>query len=157
RGPVRRRPPDRQRRSRRGAADLERRDGGAGRSSDGPPELGRRGPGLPPRQPARADDLQGHDAAGLGRHDRPAGGPPCGPAWSGAAGFSPAGRATVAAGGDGTVEVWDWRAGRRLLPPRALPLATDWAFTGNRAVQISPDGRLVAIGGRPDLHLLSLA
>jgi WD40 repeat protein len=82
--------------------------------------------------------------------------PPIRPASIGAARFSPEGRLIVSAGYDGTVEVWDWRAGRPLLPPRKLPLATDWAFAGNRTVEISPDGRLVAVGGRPELHVLSL-
>jgi WD40 repeat protein len=82
--------------------------------------------------------------------------PPILPASIGAARFSPNGRVIVSAAGDGTVDVWDWRSGRRLLPSRALPLKTDWAFTGNRTVQISPDGRLVAVGGRPDLSILSL-
>jgi WD40 repeat protein len=82
--------------------------------------------------------------------------PPIRPASIGAARFSPDGRAIVSAGCDGTVEVWDWRAGRRLLPPRKLPLATDWAFAGNRAVQISPDGRFVAVGGRPEIHVLKV-
>jgi WD40 repeat protein len=82
--------------------------------------------------------------------------PPIQPASIGPARFSPDGRVIVSAGGDGTVEVWDWRAGRRLLPSRRLPLETDWAFTGNRTVQISPDGRHVAVGGRPGLPVLGL-
>jgi WD40 repeat protein len=82
--------------------------------------------------------------------------PPIRPASIGAARLSPDGRVIVSAGGDGTVEVWDWREGRRLLPTIKLPLETDWAFTGNRSVQISPDGRHVAVGGRPELIVLSL-
>jgi WD40 repeat protein len=82
--------------------------------------------------------------------------PPIRPASIGAARFSPDGRVIVSAGGDGTVEVWEWRAGRRLLPTRKLPLETDWAFTGNRTVQFSPDGRHVAVGGRPELYVLDL-
>jgi serine/threonine protein kinase/WD40 repeat protein len=83
--------------------------------------------------------------------------PPIRPTSIGAARFSPEAGLIVTAGYDGTVEVWDWRAGRLLLPPRKLPLATDWAYAGNRTVQISPDGRHVAVGGRPELHILSLA
>jgi WD40 repeat protein len=83
--------------------------------------------------------------------------PPLRPATIGAARFGPDGRVIVSAGYDGTVEVWDWRAGRHLLPARKLPLVRDWGFNGNRSVQISPDGHRVAVGGRPDLHILSLA
>jgi hypothetical protein len=82
--------------------------------------------------------------------------PPIRPASIGAARFSPDGRVIFSAGADGTIEVWDWRAGRRLFPPHKLPLDTDWAFTGNRSVQISPDGQHAAVGGRPDLSVLSL-
>jgi hypothetical protein len=53
--------------------------------------------------------------------------------------------------------VWDWRTGRRLVPPRKLSLAMDSASSGDRTVQISPDGRFVAVGGRPELSILSLA
>jgi WD40 repeat protein len=82
--------------------------------------------------------------------------PPIQPSSIGAAQFSPDGQVVVTAGADGTVEIWEWRAGRRLVPPCRLPLATDWAFTGNRTVELSPDGRIVAVGGRPELSVLRL-
>jgi serine/threonine protein kinase/WD40 repeat protein len=81
---------------------------------------------------------------------------PIQPVCTAAARFTPDGRAVVSAGASGTVEVWDWRTSRPLLPPRPLTLATDWAFNGNRTVEISADGRLVAVGGRPALTVLEL-
>jgi WD40 repeat protein len=83
-------------------------------------------------------------------------GPPIRPVSIGAARFNHDGRVIVSAGADGTVDVWDWRTGRRLLPPRKLALENDWSFTGNRNVQISPDGRHITVGGRPGLPVLSL-
>jgi WD40 repeat protein len=82
---------------------------------------------------------------------------PIQPATIGTARFSTDGRFLISAANDGTVEVWDWRTGRRLAPPRKLPLAMDWAFAGNRTLQVSPDGRFAAVGGRPDVWVLSLA
>jgi WD40 repeat protein len=82
---------------------------------------------------------------------------PITPASIGAARFTPDGQHVISAGNDGTFELWHWRSGRRLAPARKLPIEHDWAFAGNRTVQISPDGHFAAIGGRPDVWILSLA
>ncbi len=75
----------------------------------------------------------------------------------GAAAFTPDGRALVTANISGVCDVWDWKAGTRLLPSRPLGLSRGFGYTGERTAEVSPDGRLAAVGGSPHVAVVSLA
>jgi WD40 repeat protein len=71
--------------------------------------------------------------------------------------FTPDGKAVVTATADGAVDVWDWRSNARLVPTRRLALLFDETWNDARTLELSRDGRVAVVGGRPAVHVLSLA
>ena len=57
---------------------------------------------------------------------------------------------------DGLFDVWDWRQSRRLCPSRKLQLPRLYAYSGERHLAISPDGRFVYVGGNGTVHVINL-
>lgn len=72
------------------------------------------------------------------------------------AALRPGNREVLMADNRGQFQAWDWKQTQRLLPVRELPIAPGWCYMNHRTLSVSPDGRFVAIGGSPSLHVLNL-
>jgi tetratricopeptide (TPR) repeat protein len=70
--------------------------------------------------------------------------------------FSVDDRWVIIATPSGILSVWDWRSGQRVLPDHRTEQLFDWIYTYRRTLHLSPDGRWIAIGGRPHTEVVSL-
>ncbi|MCY2991380.1 MAG: WD40 repeat domain-containing protein, partial [Planctomycetota bacterium] len=57
---------------------------------------------------------------------------------------------------EGHFEAWDWRRHQRLMPTQRLFWERAFAWSGQRSLVLSPDGRLAAVGGNKELHIVNL-
>ncbi len=95
---------------------------------------------------ARVWDLNTHELVGAAMQGHP----------DIAVRFRPRTGEVVSVDVDGQVDVWDWRQSRRLCPPRPHAMAPIHAYTGDRHLEISPDGRFAYVGGTEDVYVVSL-
>lgn len=71
--------------------------------------------------------------------------------------FRAGGKQLVLTDYEGDFEVWDWRHRQRLQPTERLFRDPCFCWNGMRSLVLSPDGRLVAVGGGYQLHVVSMA